>query len=106
MSHYEKKSGHLVGEGPYRLIKPQHNLMGDPSRPGRPDRSVKSENFGDGWDFNNGIDHNAGNSIRGACVIRLNPMPAGYEEYDWKNSWPLIDSRKIVLFGKGISEGR
>jgi hypothetical protein len=48
------------------------------------------------------MDHNAGASIRGACVIRVNPMPEGYEEYDWKNGWPLIEGRQIVIFGKGV----
>jgi hypothetical protein len=103
-SYYESGSGHLVGEGPYRLVKPQHNLMGDASKPGRPDRSVKSKSYGDGWDYSKSIDHNAGNCIRGATAIRLNPMPSGYEEYNWKNSWPLIDSRQLVIFGRGISK--
>ncbi|MCU0243955.1 MAG: hypothetical protein MUE80_04260 [Acidobacteria bacterium] len=37
---YEKDTGRLSGEGPYRLIRPQLMLKGDPRRPGRPDRSV------------------------------------------------------------------
>jgi len=102
LSRYDKETGHLVGEGPYRLIKPQRNLLGDVSKPGRPDRSVKSQISGDGWDYSAAIDHNAGNCVRGATAIRLNPAPEGYEEYDWKNNWPLIDSREIVIFGKNI----
>jgi hypothetical protein len=101
-SIYEKGTGRLAGEGPYRLVKPQRDLEGDPKRSGRPDRSQKSKVFGDGWDFVPGIDHNAGACIRGACVIRLNPMPEGYEEYDWKNGWPLIGDRKVVIYGHGI----
>lgn len=101
-STYEKGTGRLAGEGPYRLVKPQRDLMGDPKRPGRPDRSQRSKAFGDGWDFVPGIDHNAGTCIRGACVIRINPMPEGFEEYDWKNGWPLIGDKKIVLYGLGI----
>jgi hypothetical protein len=101
-SIYEKGSGRLAGEGPYRLVKPQRDLEGDPKRSGRPDRSLKSKVFGDGWDFVPGIDHNAGACIRGACVIRLNPMPEGYEEYDWKNGWPLIGDKKVVIYGHGI----
>lgn len=101
-SIYEKGTGRLAGEGPYRLVKPQRDLEGDPKRPGRPDRSQKSKVFGDGWDFVPGIDHNAGACIRGACVIRLNPMPEGYEEYDWKNGWPLIGDKKVVIYGYGI----
>ena len=103
ISRYEKGTGHLVGEGPYRLIMPQRDILGDISKPGRPDRSVKSGTYGDGWDYLGAIDHNAGNCVRGACVIRLNPMPGGYEEYDWKNGWPLIKTRQIVIFGRGVS---
>jgi hypothetical protein len=101
-SSYEKGTGRLTGEGPFRLVKPQRDLLGDPTKPGRPDRSLKSKTFGDGWDFVPGIDHNAGACVRGACVIRVNPMPEGYEEYDWKNGWPLIGDKKIVIFGRGV----
>jgi hypothetical protein len=94
-SRYEK--GRLNGEGPYRLIKPQRD-------PGRPDRSVRSKTFGDGWDFDKSIDHNAGACVRGVTVIRINPMPTGVEEYDWKNGWPLIAERKIVIFGKNVKK--
>jgi hypothetical protein len=99
---YEKATGKLVGEGPYRLIRPQRELLGDPSRPGRPDRSVNAMKYGDGWDYSDKIDHNAGAGARGACVIRINPMPEGYEEYDWKNGWPLIGEKKVVIYGRGV----
>ncbi len=101
-SAYEKGTGRLTGEGPYRLVKPQRDLMGDPSKPGRPDRAQRSKAFGDGWDFVPGADHNAGASVRGACVIRVNPMPEGSEEYDWKNGWPLIGEKKVVIYGRGV----
>jgi len=101
-SSYEQSTGRLAGEGPYRLVKPQRELKGDPAMPGRPDRSVNAKKFGDGWDFSSRIDHNAGAGARGACVIRINPMPEGYEEYDWKNGWPLIGEKKVVIYGYGI----
>jgi hypothetical protein len=101
-SAYEKGTGRLTGEGPFRLVKPQRDHSGDPTEPGRPDRSQKSKVFGDGWDYVPGFDHNAGACIRGACVIRVNPMPEGYEEYDWKNGWPLIGDKKVVIYGYGI----
>ena len=101
-AQYEKGTGRLAGEGPYRLIKPQRSMAGDASRPGRPDRSIKSKTFGDGWDFDKGLDHNAGSCVRGATVIRINPMPAGFEEYDWKNGWPLVSEKKLVIFGRGV----
>ncbi len=103
-AQYEKGTGRLTGEGPYRLIKPQRDFGGDASMPGRPDRSVKSKLFGDGWDFQKGLDHNAGFCVRGATVIRVNPVPAGFEEYDWKNGWPLVAARQIVVFGRGVAK--
>jgi hypothetical protein len=63
---------------------------------------MKAKTFGDGWDFNAKIDHNAGACVRGACVIRVNPAPAGLEEYDWKNGWTLITEQKIVVYGHGV----
>lgn len=102
ISQYEKGTGRLTGEGPYRLVKPQKSMAGDTSKPGRPDRSIKSRTFGDGWDFDAKLDHNAGSCVRGATVIRINPMPGGFEEYDWKNGWPLVTEKKLVIFGRGV----
>jgi len=102
ISAYEKATGKLVGEGPYRLVKPQSYVMGDRRRPGRPDRSVNAKTFGDEWDYSDRIDHNAGSGARGACVIRVNPVPEGYEGYDWKSGWPLIGERKVVIYGRGV----
>jgi hypothetical protein len=99
---YEKGTGKLAGEGPFRLIKPQRDVAVDPSKPGRPDRSQYAKTFGDGWDFNPGIDHNAGACVRAACVIRVNPAPPGFEEYDWKNGWPLVAEGRVVIFGRGV----
>jgi hypothetical protein len=104
IAQYEKGTGRLTGEGPYRLVIPQRDVAGDASRPGRPDRSVKSKVFGDEWDYSKTLDHNAGSCVRGATVIRVNPMPAGFEEYDWKNGWPLVTNRQLVIFGKGVSK--
>lgn len=103
-ARYEKGTGRMTGEGPYRAILPQRNVGGDAARPGRPDRSVKSKVFGDEWDFGKELDHNAGFCVRAATVIRINPMPEGYEEYDWKNGWPLVEKKQIVIFGKGVSK--
>ncbi len=105
-SYYEKGTGRLAGEGPFRLVKPQKGLLGDPSKPGRPDRSLRAKVFADGWDFNPAIDHNAGACVRGACVIRVNPMPAGFEEFDWKNGWPLIQMKQLAIFGRGVATKR
>lgn len=95
-SYYDEE-GRLTGEGPYRLAVPQIVAS-------RPDRSVRLDPYNDGWDYDENIDHNAGNAVRGACVIRVNPMPEGYEEFDWKNGWSLIDEGRIVIYGYGVAE--
>lgn len=60
--------------------------------------------YNDGWDFDEAIDHNAGKCVRGMCVIRINPMPVGHEDFDWKNGWSLIQDKAIILYGHGVSE--
>jgi hypothetical protein len=103
-AQYEKGTGRLTGEGPYRLIRPQRNVEGTSYKSGRPDRSVRSKTFGDEWDYAKEMDHNAGACVRGTTVIRVNPMPTGYEEYDWKNGWPLVGAKHIVIFGRGVAK--
>jgi hypothetical protein len=98
-AYYESGSGKLNGEGPFRLIIPQ-------SVPSRPDRGKSYGPYKDGWDYSSAIDHNAGACVRGACVIRVNPMPERYEEYDWKNGWSLIEDGKVIIYGRGVTQGR
>jgi hypothetical protein len=104
IAQYEQGTGRMAGEGPYRLVKPQRSTAGDASKPGRPDRSIKSKTFGDGWDFDKTLDHNAGSCVRGTTAIRINPMPAGFEEYDWRNGWPLVAEKRVVIFGRGAAK--
>ena len=98
-SYYDGASGKLNGEGPYRLVIPQ-------AVPSRPDRGKSYGPHKDGWDYDPDIDHNAGACVRGACVIRVNPMPEGYEEFDWKNGWSLIEDGKVIIYGQGVTPGR
>jgi hypothetical protein len=95
-AYYQSKTGRLEGEGPYRLVVPQ-------KAPSRPDRGSRSNTYDDGWDFDDTIDHNAGRCVRRMCVIRINPMPEGHEEYDWKNGWSLIEDKTIIIYGHGVS---
>lgn len=96
MAYYEPTYGRLEGEGPFRLIIPQ-------STASRPDRGSKVTPYGDGWDYSKPIDHNAGKCVRGVSVIRVEPMPSGYEEFDWKNTWSLIQDKSVVIYGYGIT---
>lgn len=96
-ARYEADTGRLSGTGPYRIIAPQN-------RPGRPDRGSNSKRYNDGWDFDESLDHNAGKGVRGVCVIRINPVPLGYEEYDWRNGWSLVQDKAIVIYGHSVKE--
>ncbi|HUT99929.1 MAG TPA: GEGP motif-containing diheme protein [Myxococcota bacterium] len=92
-------SGSINGEGPFRLVLPQSN-------PEAPDRGSKYSptDCNDGWDFDENKDHNAGDMVRGVVVVRSNPLPAGYEDFDYQNGgWAYIDSESLVVYGHGVS---
>ncbi|MBW1810216.1 MAG: hypothetical protein JRJ87_18610, partial [Deltaproteobacteria bacterium] len=92
-------SGKIEGEGPFRIIVPQ-------SIPGSPDRgsTYSPTECNDGWDYDDSKDHNAGAMVRGVTAIRINPLPAGYEDFDHKNGgWAFIDDKSIIIYGYGIS---
>lgn len=98
-SFLDLSSGHLEGEGPLRLIVPQ-------SRPGAPDRgtSCSPSRYADGHDYDAAADHNAGYCVRGLVAVRVNPLPAGYEEFDWKNGgWAMIARGELLVYGSGIT---
>jgi hypothetical protein len=91
------------GEGPFRLLAPQGLLGG----PGPPDRGAKvsPSGFDDGHDFDPALDHNAGLCVRGIVAIRVNPLPAGHEEFDWKNGgFSLLEKGQVIVYGAGIGE--
>jgi hypothetical protein len=92
-------SGRLEGEGPYRLIVPQ-------ATPSAPDRgsSYSPSGYEDGHDYDGARDRNAGFCVRGLVAVRVNPMPEGYEEFDWKNGgWSMIDRSELLIYGTGVS---
>jgi len=100
ISYLDPVSGRIDGEGPYRSIIPQ-------SVPGSPDRGSKYSPtaWGDGWDYDDTKDHNAGSCVRGVVAIRVNPLLAGFEEFDWKNGgFSLCGERKLILYGTGVPE--
>jgi len=102
---YMGTDGKIGGEGPFRVVRPQRsNAGGDAGKPFRPDRGSRSSNVSDGWDYisNSAYDHNAGKAVKGTCIIRIDPMPAGYEEYISSNAWKLISDKKIVIYGHNL----
>jgi hypothetical protein len=97
-SYYDAVTGRLEGEGPFRIIPPQTTA-------GRPDRGSTQPQASpdDGWNYLGTLNHNAGSSVRGMCIIRINPMPAGVEQYDTTNGWALIQDKKIVIYGLNVN---
>jgi hypothetical protein len=107
-SYYDPTTGRLEGEGPFRVVPPQKNndaLAGQPDRGSQYTQAVPD----DGWNNKDStsypsFDHNAGSSPRGACIIRVNPMPVGtYEEYDTSNGWSLIPLKSVIIYGSGVN---
>lgn len=98
-SYLDPAAGKINGEGPLRIIVPQ-------STPGSPDRgsTYSPTTCNDGYDYKGSKDHNAGSMVRGVMAIRINPMPAGYEEFDYTNGgWAYIDAEQLVVYGLGIN---
>jgi hypothetical protein len=90
--------GRIFGEGPLRMVVPQEN-------PGPPDRGSRfsPSGCGDGLDFREEADHNAGSMVRGVVAIRIDPMPAGVEEFDYMNGgWAFVDAGQLIIYGHGV----
>jgi hypothetical protein len=86
----------IQGEGPFRIVRPQNTAS-------MPDRGANYAK-GDQYDYVSSIDHNAGDNIRGVTIIRIDPMPSQYEEFDSKNAaWAYLEQNKIVVYGKGVT---
>ncbi|MFH0945679.1 MAG: GEGP motif-containing diheme protein [Planctomycetota bacterium] len=97
-SSLDPKSGRIDGEGPLRIVLPQ-------SRPGAPDRGsrVSPTEFGDGFDYDESKDHNAGAMVRAVVALRVNPPPAGFEEFDtMAGGWRILADGELVIYGAGI----
>jgi len=92
-------SGGIEGEGPYRVVVP-------PLPPGDvPDRGSKfsPSGFADGYDYDPARDHNAGAMVRGVVALRVNPLPAGCEDFDYHNGgWTFVEKKQLVIYGCGV----
>jgi hypothetical protein len=97
-SYLDAVSGSIEGEGPLRIVVPQ-------AEPGKPDRGLKFSPSGcnDGFDYDENADHNAGSMVRGVIAIRIDPMPAGVEEFDYMNGgWAYIDAGQLIIYGHNV----
>ncbi len=102
-SYLDPVSGRIQGEGPFRNIIPPGS--GDDVL-NTPDRGKDWNTSGctlHEWDYHFEKDHNAGSMVKGAVIIRINPMPEGYEEFDIINSgWAMINEGVILIYGHNV----
>ena len=98
VSTLDPTSGKINGEGPFRLVVPQ-------SEPSKPDRGSQYSptNCNDGNDYNDTKDHNAGDMVRGVIAIRIDPLPAGVEDFDYRNGgWAYVQNASVIVYGHGV----
>lgn len=91
-------SGKINGEGPLRVVVPQ-------STPGKPDRgsTYSPTTCNDGHDYDASADHNAGAMVRGVIAIKVNPLPTGTEDFDYKyGGWAFIKDESVLVYGYGV----
>jgi hypothetical protein len=96
VSYIDPVEWRIQGDGPFRLVRPQ-------TLASMPDRG-SSYTLGDQYDCVDTLDHNAGDMVRGVTIIRVDPMPSEYEEFDKMNAgWKYLEQKKIVVYGHGVT---
>jgi len=90
-------SGRITGKGPLRAIIPQ-------VQPGLPDLPLTADagcldKVRPEHRFSDAYDHNAGKSVSAVAAIRVNPLPAGTRDVDWRAGQGPADARSVVFFG-------
>lgn len=95
----DARTGRIVGAGPYRIIVPQSKPQLAPDR----GSAHADQPVGDGYDYDENKDHNAGAMVRGMVAIRINPLPEGYEDFDYTGGgWAFVEKKQLVVYGQGI----
>ncbi len=94
----DESSGRLEGDGPYRLITPQKKIV-PPDLPQFADAACPAK-VPAKHRFHGDYDHNAGDAIRAVSAIRVNPMPKGTRDPDWRqNAQKRLKTQSIIVFG-------
>jgi hypothetical protein len=88
-------SGRIVGKGPLRAVVPQFE-PGPPDLPEFADAACRGL-VADGQRFHAAYDHNAGKSVSAVVAIRVNPLPAGTRDVDWRKETAAAE--RVVIFG-------
>lgn len=102
-SYLDPATARIIGEGPFRNIIP----------PGAGDDALNQPDRGQNWDTNGCTllewnyqgdkNHNAGSMVKAMVILRVNPMPDGYEEFDIQNGgWAMVDAAQILIYGHGV----
>jgi len=102
-SYLDPSSGRIEGEGPYRNIIPPGATDDALNQPDRGKNWDTSSCTLHEWDYLAAKDHNAGSMVKGAVILRINPMPTGCEEFDIINGgWAMVDAEEILIYGHGV----
>ena len=97
-------TGRIEGEGPFRNIIPPGSMTDDFNTPDRGKNVDVSGCTLPEWNYDYDKDHNAGSMVKGAVIIRINPMPEGCEEFDIINGgWAMIDAAVILIYGHNVT---
>jgi hypothetical protein len=103
-SYLDLVEGRIAGEGPYRNIIPPGSDNDDYNTPDRGKGWDVSGCEQTEWNYDYLKDHNAGSMVKGAVIIRINPMPDGCEEFDIINGgWAMIDAGVILIYGHNVT---
>jgi hypothetical protein len=93
---YLASNGKLAGEGPFRVVPPQHT-------PGPPDQASTSAIQDVIWPFDQlelTTDHNAGYSSKCVTVVKVEPLPEGTTDIDTLEAgWEYVRDGKVVVYG-------
>lgn len=91
-------SGRIRGEGPLRVVVPQSTPSAPDRGSGAPPTTCRA-----GRAYDAAADHNADPMVRGVIAIRVNPLPAGHEDFDHRNGgWAYVENGSVVVYGFGV----
>ena len=97
-------TGRIEGEGPFRNVIPPGSMTDDLNTPDRGKNVDVSGCTLPEWNYDYEKDHNAGSMVKGAVIIRINPMPGGCEEFDIiYGGWAMIDAGVILIYGYNVT---
>ena len=91
-------TGRIRGEGPFRVVVPQSTPSAPDRGSGAPPTTCRA-----GRAYDATADHNADPMVRGVIAIRVNPLPAGHEDFDHRNGgWAYVENGSVVVYGFGV----